>query len=98
MNAREAYRALLDGKKVRDSDGHIWTMDEEGWVSCSWPGPATFHECGPFEIFEEPATYEELIEEMERLALRPHILEGFTTPAHAYNHCAKMLRARKVNP
>jgi hypothetical protein len=97
MNTREAYVALLDGKKVRDGDGDVWTMDEDGVLSCSWGSDAILHDCAPFEIVETPATDEELVAEMKSRAVKSNAL-GHYARADVYDQCAKLLETRKVSP
>jgi hypothetical protein len=94
MNTREAYQALLNGKKVKDRDGDLWSMDEDGDLCLN--ENLTTHlldsALTPFEIYEELATDEQLIAEMEATAKSA----SYEYERLAYERCAEMLKTRKV--
>lgn len=98
MNVREAIKVLADGGKVVDCDGDVWSMDGDGNVTCPIPhyGYSCLIEAGPYTLYVEPATDEDLIAEMERLAYM--VMGVMEDVRRAYVHCADMLRTRKVKP
>ncbi len=109
MNGREALKALADGKRVRHgswqpkeahlviaSHGALTAVDFKPTPHPPWSYEAVAAHSGPFEEFVEPATDKQLIAEMERLAYKTMgVMEDVRA---AYNHCAQMLRERKVAP
>lgn len=70
MNARETLQALLDGKTIIGSSGHLWKLDEyDGLVhrkpeKKEWQeSPMVFN--GDCEVYEEYSlTFEEALREM----------------------------------
>lgn len=107
MNNREAVKALVDGSKVRAKNDEPGTyLHLDGGEICTANGVAwgrldellgSFYANLVFEIYEEPATDEELIAEFVRLSVNAHRESERDTEA-AYAHAAKMLRTRKVTP
>jgi hypothetical protein len=98
MNTREAYAALAAGKKVRCTGARVKGcvyMDESGALNDSSGNTCKYLEPGEsFDLVEEPATDEELIAEMERKARESRNINERAT----YEHCAEMLKTRKVKP
>jgi hypothetical protein len=97
MNGREALKALADGKRVRRVDweaGQYISLDmAEEWSFHSEDLDGTLPE---WEVLKAPATDAELVAEMERLDLANQ--RSQPNMAKAYDHCARMLRRRKVGP
>lgn len=103
MNAREAIKAMLDDKKVRakndepgfylelGTDGHLYGSSGMRWERLDTL-LGSFYANVVFEIFEEPATDEQLIAEMERLG------ETQLSSEQVAQRCAEMLKTRKVKP
>ncbi len=94
MNTREAYKALLDGHKVKDADGDVWEMNEGGFIRCSFArADEHFPDFAPFELFVEPATDAELAAEMRRRSIEA----GLFAARDAWRTAA-YLEKRSVKP
>lgn len=70
MNARETLQALLDGKTIIGSSGHLWKLDEYDGLIYRKPEKKAWQESpmvfnGDCEVYEEyPLTFEEALRAM----------------------------------
>ncbi len=96
MNTREAYKALLDGHKVKDCVGDVWSMDDAGVLHCEGAVSGLLPSFAPYELCVAPATDAELVAEMRHHRDRM----GQSRPgwAEAMNYAALMLEQRSVKP
>lgn len=101
MNGREALKALADGKRVRVAGGTSgsYVVIGDGRIRNALGDAISPDLDIEWELVEEPATDEELIAEMERLAVEMDARGTVLTcdgRAGTYRECARMLRERRV--